>query len=118
MLKRGWFGCFVKAGRKLAEGISGRTRRECACRNESRHEQVLAALADERYQFRTVPSISAETGIPEDSVRSILEAHAGDVRKAPLHDMKGNVLYTLRSRPRTAREILAETRASLAGSSK
>jgi hypothetical protein len=115
---RGWFQNWLgSVGQKLAQWDSER-RRRCACENESRHEQVLAALADERYQFRTVPNIAAETGISEDSVRSILEAHAADVRKLALHDGKGNVLYTLRSRPRTAREILAETRASLAGSSK
>ena len=77
---------------------------------------VLDAIVDQRFHFRTIPSIAAETGMPEKAVRSILEKHANEVRRAPLEDGNGNVLYTHRSRPRTVREILAETRAFLGGS--
>jgi hypothetical protein len=116
--KRGWFqNYFGRAGKRLAAGTSAGGQSQDVSQAESCHELVLAALADARFHFRTVPSIAAETGVPESSVRSILEAHASDVRKVPLRDGNGNFLYTLRSRPRTAREILAETRASLAGSS-
>lgn len=119
MLKSGWFRNYLgRAGkRRAAATFAGSQGRDCAS-SRTYEELVLGALADARFHFRTVPSIAAETGIPEVSVRAILEAHGGDVRKAPLHDEHGNFLYTLRSRPRTAREILAETRASLAGSSK
>lgn len=78
----------------------------------------MSALSDERYAFRTAPSIAKETGLSESSVQSLLEEHTDAVRRAPLHDENGHPLYTLRCRPRTAREILAETRAFLAGSSK
>lgn len=77
---------------------------------------VLDAIVDRRFHFRTIPSIAAETGMPERSVRSILENHGHEVRRAPLEDGNGNALYTHRSRPRTVREILAETRAFLQGS--
>jgi len=118
--KSSWFqNYFGRAAKKLAAGTSaGSQQGTIVSVSKSCHELVLAALADARFHFRTVPSIAAETGISEASVRSILEAHPDDVRKAPLHDGNGNFLYTLRSRPRTAREILAETRASLAGSIK
>lgn len=117
MLKRGWLqNYFGRAGKKLAAGTSAGSQRQDISHTKACHDLVLAALADARFHFRTVPSIAAETGVPESSVRSILEQHANDVRKVPLRDGNGNFLYTLRSRPRTAREILAETRASLAGS--
>jgi hypothetical protein len=119
VLKRGWFqNYFGRAGKRLAAGTCAGGQRQDVSQTRTCQELVLAALADERFHFRTVPSIAAETGVPENSVRSILETHASGVRKVPLRDGKGNFLYTLRSRPRTAREILAETRASLAGSSK
>jgi hypothetical protein len=118
-LKSGWFkNYFGRADKKLAAGTSAGSQTQDVSSSKSCHDLVLAALADTRFHFRTVPSIAAQTGIPEAAVRSILEAHACDVRKVPLRDGDGNFLYTLRSRPRTAREILAETRASLAGSTK
>lgn len=107
---------FGRIGKKMAMGTSvgsqGADVYQKVC-----SELVLATLADERFHYRTVPNISAETGLPEASVQALLEQHKGEVRKVALHDGKGNFLYTLRSRSRTAREILAETRASLAGSS-
>lgn len=118
MLKGGWLrNYFGKAAKKAAAGTSAGSP---GCEDapvKANHELVLAALGDERFHFRTVPGIAVETGMTEMLVRCILESHE-DVRKAPLCDENGNYLYTLRSRPRTAREILAETRASLAGSSK
>lgn len=116
MLKSGWFqNYFGRAAKRLAAGTAAGSPGQDASVAKTCQELVLAALADSRFHFRTVPSIAAETGLPELSVRSILEAHSEEVRKAPLHDRNGNFLYALRSRPRTAREILAETRASLAG---
>jgi hypothetical protein len=119
VLRRSWFlNYFAKFGKKLAAGMSAGSRTREVCQQETCDEQIMAALADARFQYRTIPGIAAEIGIPEATVRSILEARAGEVRKVSLHDGNGNVLYTLRSRPRSAREILAETRASLAGSSR
>jgi hypothetical protein len=118
MLKGSWFrNYFGKASKKLAMGTSVGGPGCEEARSKTHHELVLLALADARFQFRTAPSIAAETGMTEMLVRCILESNE-NVRKAPLCDENGNFLYTLRSRPRTAREILAETRASLAGSSK
>lgn len=119
MLKSGWFrNYFGKAGKRLAAGTSGGGQGCDGASTKACHDLVLAALADARFHFRTVSSIAAETRMAEAAVRSILEMHADEVRKAPLRDENGNLLYTLRSRPRTAREILAETQASLAGSSR
>ncbi|HEX3683086.1 MAG TPA: hypothetical protein VHU83_11145 [Bryobacteraceae bacterium] len=119
VLRSGWFqSYFGRAGKRLAAGTSAGAQRQDLYQSKGCHDLVLTALADARFHFRTVPAIAAETGIPEASVRSILEAHPDEVRKLPLRDGNGHFLYTLRSRPRTAREILAETRASLAGSTK
>lgn len=119
MLRRSRFlKYFAKFSKKLAAAMAAGSQTREVCHKETCDGQVMAALADSRFQYRTIPGITAETGIPEATVRSILEARASAVRKVSLHDGSGNVLYTLRSRPRSAREILAETRASLAGSSR
>jgi hypothetical protein len=119
VFKSSWFRkYFGNVGRRLAAGVSAAGSSQPASDPKVRAGLVLAALADERFHFRTVPTIAAETGIPETIVRSILEQHREEVRKVPLYDAGNSFLYTLRSRPRTAREILAETRAFLAGSPK
>ena len=107
---------FRSLGKKttLAKSASAPERPEASSTPSA--NSVLGAIVDRRFHFRTIPSIAVETGMTERDIRSILEKHADEVRRAPLQDGKGNALYTHRSRPRTVREILAETRAFLEGS--
>ncbi len=57
---------------------------------------VLAAIEDSNYTWRTVEAISAETGIPLEKVRRILEATAAGVILAPRPNKQGYVLYSTR----------------------
>jgi hypothetical protein len=107
---------FRSLGKKTAAATSAGAQVQRGPAAAGNLNAVLEAITDQRFHFRTIPSIAAETGMPEREVRSILEKHTDEVRRAPLEDGKGNALYTHRSRPRTVREILAETRAFLKGS--
>lgn len=107
---------FRNLGKKTALATSAGAQAQRASAVNPSVNAVLAAITDQRFHFRTIPSIAAQIGMGETEVRSILEKHTEQVRRAPLEDRNGNALYTHRSRPRTVREILAETREFLRGS--
>lgn len=77
---------------------------------------VRQALANDKWDFRTVDGIARETGIAADRVLEILESHPGEVRKSMVPDNKGRVLYTLQSRSKSFRELIATARAFVAKS--
>ena len=68
-------------------------------------EKVRAALANPRWDFRTVDGIAKETKLHADQVRQILDSMDSEVRIAEGRNHR--VLYTLKSRPVTVREILS-----------
>ena len=86
--------------------------------NDQTRERVLSALADDRFEFRTIAGIVEDTGLTPECVLSTIETMPDLVRQSPVPDSIGNALYKLKSRPRTAREIISETRYFLAGSSR
>ena len=59
---------------------------------------VLDALADPKWDFRTVEGISTETGVPKEEVEEILRSYPTLVRKSLVRDVRGQRLYTLKSR--------------------
>ena len=69
--------------------------------------RVLEALADARWDFRTLQGISEETGLSEGQVQEILNGHPELVRKSAVPDRRGRELYTLKSRAVKGQEILA-----------
>ena len=81
-------------------------------------DAVLAELSDTRYDFRTIDGIAHARELTPESVALALKDLADVVRESPVPDAKGNALYTLRSRPRSTREVISETRAFLAGSNR
>jgi hypothetical protein len=81
-------------------------------------EVVLAELNGKKYDFRTIAGIAGAAGLTPESVAAALKDLSDVVRESPVPDAHGNALYTLRSRPRSAREIISETRAFLAGSTR
>jgi hypothetical protein len=85
---------------------------------EYSERKVLEALEDQRWDFRTVDGIAAETGLPESFVSDTLRRYPNYVRVSPIPDRCGRVLFTLRDRPKKNREIFSELRAFLAGSSR
>lgn len=67
--------------------------------------KVRAALANPRWNFRTVDGIAKEAQLHADQVRQVLDNKGSEIRIAEGRNHR--VLYTLSSRPVTAREILS-----------
>ena len=74
---------------------------------DPKEREVFAALADLRWDFRTVPSIARDTELTEQEVREILERHPELVRRPIVPDPSGRELFTLRERPMKLQERLA-----------
>lgn len=72
---------------------------------------VRHALADGRSRFRSVEAIAVATGLRREQVEETLECHCGEVRaifaRSPSFCGVRRV-YTLRSTPRTLREIAVD----------
>lgn len=79
---------------------------------DDRATRVLAALADERWDFRTTDGISAETNLSEGEVKQILEDDSNRqwVGKSSVPDPKGRELYYLKTRGQSGREFLRRLR--------
>ena len=55
---------------------------------------VRDALEDSRWDFRTISSISRDTGLSEDAVKVVLSHHGSQVYCAVHPDQSGQPLYT------------------------
>lgn len=75
--------------------------------SEPTNKSVFEALADPRWDFRTVQGIANETGLSEDTVRIILDSHPNLVRQSSVPDRYGRPLFTLRGRPINRQERIA-----------
>jgi dihydroorotate dehydrogenase len=73
-------------------------------------DAVHAALADERWDFRTAGGIARELDLDVNQVETMLEKHPEIARKSVMRDREGRTIYTLRDRPPTVRERIARTR--------
>ena len=67
---------------------------------------VRSALSDPRWDFRTVRGITRDTGLSEGRVRQLLDEHRSEVRQTVSRDRQP--VYTLKSRPRKMREVVAD----------
>ena len=81
---------------------------KCTCTNKAK--SVFDALADLIWDFRTIKGIAASAKIPENEVRTIVEAHPETVRRSHVLDKNGSELFTMRSKPAFMRERLAALR--------
>ena len=77
-------------------------------------QMVRQALMHEKWDFRTVEGIARETGLANDLIEQLLDSRPDEVRKSPVHDKKGRVLYRLRTKSAPFQEILASVRAFVA----
>ena len=77
---------------------------------DPRERKVFEALADPRWDFRTLPGLSRETGLSESEIGATLDKYPLLVRKSLVPDRHGRELFTLRSRPVKFQERLAELR--------
>jgi hypothetical protein len=83
---------------------------------EPEGRKLFEALADERWDFRTVKGLSSATGLSEERVRDLLRKYHGLVRQSLVLDRQGRELYTLASRRPTFQEVLTNTRAFISKS--
>ena len=67
--------------------------------------RVYEALANRKYNFRTVDGIVRDTGLPVHEVQNLLSQHEHEIRIAHSTDKEGHLLYTLRDRPKSLQEI-------------
>ena len=74
-------------------------------------QKVFAALEDEHWDFRTIPGLVKSTGLPENVIKRVLEAHPQLVRRSPVPDPEGRELYTLVSKGGGFREWYSTMRA-------
>lgn len=77
---------------------------------------IFEALADPAWDFRTVTGVATQTGIAENEVKKVLEKYPDMIRRSVVTDARGDELYTLRSRPITGQERLAQARAIISKS--
>ena len=68
--------------------------------------RVHTALANPNWDFRTVKGIARETGLDPESVERLIEQHRSEIRQTLSGDRR--IIYTLKSRPKKLREILAD----------
>ncbi len=78
--------------------------------------KVLEALADDRWDFRTIDGLSTSTGLPENRIRELLRKYPSLVRQSLVLDRQGRELYTLASRRPSLQEVLTNTRAFISKS--
>jgi hypothetical protein len=75
-------------------------------------KEIYNALADRRWDFRTIHGLEQEIGQPVEVVRAVLEGNRGEsVRVSLLTSPNGELLYTLAARPPSPRERAAEVQA-------
>lgn len=67
-------------------------------------QMVLDALADPKWDFRTIGGIAKETRLSDECVSEILSSFPQLVRRSLLTDSKGRPLYTLKLRGETKQE--------------
>ena len=68
--------------------------------------RVRKALDDPKWDFRTVAGIARETGLDPERVKRLLDRHRSEIRQTLSRDRK--MIYTLKSRPRKLREVIAD----------
>ena len=78
--------------------------------------KVFEALADPKWDFRTIDGLGQSTGLTDDRIAQILLRHRSLIRQSPVLDRRGRALYTLSSKGATFRELLTNARAFISKS--
>lgn len=69
-------------------------------------DRVYSALADSKWDFRTVNGIAEETGLDQERIARLLDEHQSEIRWTVSRNR--GMLYTLKSRPVKLREYIAD----------
>ena len=78
--------------------------------SDPKERKVFEGLANPAWDFRTIGGLARETNLPEEEVKGILDRYPYLVRESLVRNLKGQELFTLKTHPVKAREILALVR--------
>ncbi len=74
-------------------------------------QKVIAALADPKWDYRTVDGIYRATGLSRDQIDATLAKYEGQiVRKSSIPDAEGRDLYTLNTDRSETQDTLSKLR--------
>ena len=68
--------------------------------------KIYSAPEDPKWAFRTVEGIATDTGLDPECVERLLDQHRSEIRQHMSRDRR--IIYTLKSRPKKMREIIAD----------
>ena len=85
--------------------------------SDSHWDWVHNALANPKFEFRTVAGIARETGLDADEIQKLLSQHEEKVRIAYSTDKEGRLLYTPRARSQKFREVISNVKTIVSSSS-
>jgi hypothetical protein len=81
--------------------------------NGNLREQIIRALEDARYEWRTVEGVSEQIGIPTTQVQELLESLTPEIVRSSIPDEAGRSLYTTRKHYRDTHGLGAQFLAAL-----
>lgn len=73
--------------------------------NGNLRDQIIRALEDNRYEWRTVEGVAEQIGIPAAQVQEILESLKQEIVRSSIPDEAGRSLYTTRKHYRDTRGL-------------
>ena len=68
-------------------------------------DQIIHALEDDRYEWRTVDGVSGQIGVPAQQVQEFLENLKQEIVRSSIPDESGRSLYTTRRHYRATRGL-------------
>lgn len=80
---------------------------------ELEEEKIVAALKDERWDYRTVSGVARATGLDEQVVCTFLETRKDLVWKSAIPDRNGRDLYTIQGRQAQSKDFWRNLRTFL-----
>ena len=75
-------------------------------------EQIIKALENPEWEWRTVKGVADETGLPPDEIVEILEGSPAEIIRSEVPDARGRALYTTRRHYTRTQSILNRFRRS------
>jgi hypothetical protein len=59
-------------------------------------DQIIHALEDDRYEWRTIDGVSGQIGVPTQQIQEFLENVKQEIVRSSIPDESGRSLYTTR----------------------
>lgn len=77
---------------------------------DSKEKKVFEALADPKWDFRTVEGLVKSTKLSPEEIKKIIQKHPELIRKSTVPDRYGRQLYTLREKNTETLELFQKLR--------